>query len=225
MTLTTCATSLLPSNSLSACSTHGSGSACLSERLTFFASGSNFITSTETTSPIFTTSDGCLMRAYESSRVVDEAVDAAEVDERAELREPHDDAFADLADGQRAEQLLLLLVEFFFEHLALREHDAMALVIEVDHLQAQLLADEFVEVADRLAADLRCGDEAAHAEVDEDAALDDLRDRRFDHFVVVVRFDDLFPGLERAGAAFAEEQTCRLGRRSGGSSPRACRRP
>ena len=41
--------------------------------------------------------------------VVDEAVDAAEVDERAELRQPDDDAFADLADLQRAEQLLLLL--------------------------------------------------------------------------------------------------------------------
>ena len=41
--------------------------------------------------------------------VVDQAVDAAEVDERAELGEPDDDALADLADGQRAEQLLLLL--------------------------------------------------------------------------------------------------------------------
>jgi hypothetical protein len=80
----------------------------------------------------------------------------------------------------------------------------MPLVIEVDHFEPQLLADEFVEVADRLAADLRCRHEAAHAEVDEDAALDDLRDRRFDHFVVVVRFDDLFPGLERAGAALAQ---------------------
>ena len=48
---------------LSACSFQGSGSACLSESETFLASGSNFITSTETVSPIFTTSDGCLIRA------------------------------------------------------------------------------------------------------------------------------------------------------------------
>ncbi len=117
---------------------------------------------------------------------------------------PDDDAFANLADLQRAEQLLLLLVEFFFQNLALREHDAMALVVEVDDLEPQLLADEFVEVADGLATDLRCGHEAAHAEVDENAALDDLRDGRFDHFVVVVRFDDFFPRLECAGAAFAQ---------------------
>ena len=80
----------------------------------------------------------------------------------------------------------------------------MTLVIEVDDLEPQLLADEFVEIADRLTADLRCRHEAAHAEVDENAALDDLRDGRFDHFVVLVRFDDLFPRLESAGAAFAQ---------------------
>src|SRR6202163_2208866 len=136
--------------------------------------------------------------------VVDEAVDAAEVDERAELREPHHDAFADLSDLQRAEQLLLLGVELFFEHLPLAQYDAMALVVEVDDLEPQLLADELVEVADGLAADLRRRDEPAHAEVDENAALDDLRDGRFDHFVVVVGLDDLLPGLQGAGAAFAQ---------------------
>ena len=136
--------------------------------------------------------------------VVDEAVDSAEVDERAELGEPHDDAVADLSDLQRSEQLLLLRVELFFEHLALREHDAMPLVIEVDDLEPQLLPDELVEVADGLTADLRGGDEPAHPEIDEDAALHDLRDRCFDHFVVLVRFDHLFPGLQRACAALAE---------------------
>ena len=61
-----------------------------------------------------------------------------------------------------------------------------------------------VEIADRLAADLRCRHEAAHAEVDEHAALDDLRDGRFDDFVVLVRFDDFLPGLERASALLGE---------------------
>jgi hypothetical protein len=82
----------------------------------------------------------------------------------------------------------------------------VALVIEIDHLEAQMLAHEFFQIADRLAADLRGRNEAAHAEVDEDAALDDLRDRRFDHFVVVVRGDDLFPRLEGPGAPLREEE-------------------
>jgi hypothetical protein len=93
----------------------------------------------------------------------------------------------------------------FFQNLALREHDAMAFVIEVDHFETQTFADQFVEVADGLTTDLRCGDEAAHAEVDQNAAFDDLRDRGFDHFVVVVRGDDFFPRLECARAAFAQE--------------------
>ena len=118
----------------------------------------------------------------------------------------NDDAFANLTDFERSEQLLLLRVEFFFENLTLRKHDAMALVIEIDDLEAQFLADEFVEIADRLAANLRCGNESAHAEIDENAALDDLRDGGFDHFVVVVGFDDFLPRLERASAAFGEKE-------------------
>ena len=80
----------------------------------------------------------------------------------------------------------------------------MTLVIEVDHFQPQLLADELVEIPDGLAANLRCGNESAHPEVDQDAALDDLRDRRFDHFIVLVGFDDFLPRLERARATLAQ---------------------
>ena len=137
---------------------------------------------------------------------MNQAVDAAEVDERAEIGQTHDDAFANLSDLERVEQLLLLRLQLFFEHEPLREHDAMALVIEIDHFQAQMLADELVEIADRLAADLRGRNEAAHAEIDEHAALDDLRDGRFDHFVAFVRFDDFLPRLERAGAALGEKE-------------------
>jgi len=80
----------------------------------------------------------------------------------------------------------------------------VAFVVEVDDLEPQFLPDEFVEIADRLTANLRCRNETAHAEVDENAALDDLRDGRFDHFIVVVCLDDFFPRLECAGPAFAQ---------------------
>ena len=79
---------------------------------------------------------------------------------------------------------MLLRLELFFEHVALREHDAMTLVIEIDDLEPQLLPDELVEIADRLATNLRRRHEAAHTEIDEHAAFDDLRDGGFDHFVV-----------------------------------------
>ncbi len=146
------------------------------------------------------------MRAYDRLAVVNEPIDAAEVDERTEVRQPNDDAFANLADLQRVEQLLLLGLQLFLEHEALGQHHAMALVIEVDDLQTQVLPHQLVEIADRLATNLRGRNEAAHTEVDENAAFDDLRDGRLDDFVVLVRFDDFFPGLERARAAFRQEQ-------------------
>ena len=82
----------------------------------------------------------------------------------------------------------------------------MPLVVKVDHFEAQFLADKLVQIADRLAANLRCRNEAAHAEVNQHAAFDDLRDRGFDNFVVVVRFNNLLPRFERACTPFGEKE-------------------
>ena len=133
--------------------------------------------------------------------IVDQAVDAAEIDEGAEVGQAHDHAFTNLSDLERVEQLLLLRLKLFFENEPLREHDAMALVIEVDDFQAQMLADEFVEISNGLAANLRSRNEAAHAEIDEHAAFDDLRYGRFDDFVALVCLDDFLPSLECARTA------------------------
>src|SRR5205823_5386326 len=118
--------------------------------------------------------------------VVNQAVDAAEIDECAELRQTHDDAFTNLSDLERAEQFLFLSVEFFFQNQTLRQHDAVPLVIEIDHFESQLLPDQFFQVANRLPPDLRSGNESAHAEIDKDAAFDNLSNGRFDNFVVFV---------------------------------------
>jgi len=39
-----------------------------------------------------------------------------------------------LANFQRVEQLLFLCLKFFLQYQALREHDAMTLMVEIDHL-------------------------------------------------------------------------------------------
>ena len=59
--------------------------------------------STCTTSPMRATSEGCLMRAYDSSLLWIQAVDAAEIDERAEIGKTHDDTLADLSHFKRIE--------------------------------------------------------------------------------------------------------------------------
>ena len=80
---------------------------------------------------------------------MEEAVDAAEVDERAVLGDVLDDALDDLAllevwQGLRSLHLALLLEEH-----AAGEHDVAALLVELDDLELVGLADELVEVADR----------------------------------------------------------------------------
>ncbi len=70
---------------------------------------------------------------------MDEPVDAAQIHECSELCQPHDHAFADLSDLERAEQLLFLRVQLLFQNQTLRENYAMPFVVEIDDLEAQLL--------------------------------------------------------------------------------------
>ena len=119
---------------------------------------------------------------------MDEAVHAVEVDERAEVDDVRDLALDDVARLELVEDLLPLLLALLFEHGAAREHDVVARAVELDHLRAQLLAEELVEVLHAADVDERRRQEAAHAEVEDEAALDDL-----DHAAV--------DGLARLGGA------------------------
>ena len=108
---------------------------------------------------------------------VEEAVDAAEVDERAVLGDVLDDARDDHALLEGLEGLGLQLVALLLEEHAAREHDVAALLVELDDLELVGLADQLVQVADRAEVDLRAGQERLHAAADGDreAALHALR--------------------------------------------------
>src|SRR5690242_12665904 len=105
---------------------------------------------------------------------VDEAVHSVEVDERAEVDDVRDLALDDVARLQAVEDLLALLLALLLEHGAPREDDVVARSVQFDHLRAELLAEELVEVLHAADVDERRGQEAAHAEVEDQTALDDL---------------------------------------------------
>src|SRR3954454_1195969 len=107
-------------------------------------------------------------------RDVDEAVHAVEIDERAEVDDVRDLPLDDIARLQPVENLLALLLALLFEHCAAREDDVVARAVELDDLGAQLLAEELVEILDAADVDQRRRQEAADAEVEDQAALDDL---------------------------------------------------
>ena len=117
---------------------------------------------------------------------MDEAVDAAEVDEDAERRDRAHDAGHALAGLEAAEQLVALLAALLVEGDLLRQDEAVRLAVDLEDLEAEGAADERLELlgdllrgvawllvarAAREVDDLADRHEAAHAEVDDEAAL------------------------------------------------------
>ena len=141
---------------------------------------------------------------------VDQPVDALEVDEGAEVDDVRDLALDDLPRLQAPEDLLADLLALLLEHRATREHDVVARAVELDHLALERLAHELVEVVDAADVDQRRGQEAAHAEVEDQAALDDLDHGAVDRLAGLGGGLDLAPRLLEAGALLGEDQAALL---------------
>jgi hypothetical protein len=137
---------------------------------------------------------------------VDQAVDAVEVDEGAEVDDVRDLALDDLAGRQAAEDLLADLLALLLEHGAAREDDVVARAVELDHLALERLAHELVEILDAADVDQRGGQEAAHAEVEDEAALDDLDHAALDRFARLGGSLDAAPRLLEARPLLGEDQ-------------------
>src|SRR5262249_43449123 len=118
--------------------------------------------------------------------LVDEAVDAAEVDEDAERRDRADVAGDLLADLQAAEQLVALLAALLVERDLLRQDQAVRLPVDLEDLEAELAADVRLQLLGDLLRgvarllvlrpprevhDLADRHEAADPAVDDQAAL------------------------------------------------------
>ena len=112
-----------------------------------------------------------------------ESVHPAEVDERAEVDDRRHRSLADLAGLEVRQELVTLLALGLFEIRAAAEHDVVAVLVELDDLALELLAHERVQVAHAPQVDERRGEEAAQADIDDQAALYDLDDRSGHHFV------------------------------------------
>src|SRR4051794_7083413 len=141
---------------------------------------------------------------------VDQAVDAVEVDERAEVDDVGDLALDDQARLQAVEDALAVLAALLLEHGAPREHDVVARAVELDDLALERLAEELVEVGHAADVDQRGGQEAAHPEVDDQAALDDLDDAAGDRLPRLLGGLDAPPRALEAGALLGHDEAAVL---------------
>src|SRR5690606_9549851 len=140
-------------------------------------------------------------------RDVHEAVHAAQVDERTEVDDRRDLALADLALVQVVEEVRARLGLRLLEQRAAAEDDVVAVLVELEDLRLDLLAQVRGQVADAAQLDERCRQEAAETDVDDEAALDDLDDGAGDDAVVFLDLLDVSPGALVLCALLGEDQT------------------
>jgi len=137
---------------------------------------------------------------------VDQAVDPVEIDERPEVHDVGYLALDDQAGLQAVEDLLALLLALFLENGPAGEHDVVARAVELYDLAVDLGAHVLVEVGDPADVHQRGGQEAAHPEVDDQAALDDLDDRALHGLARLGRLFDAPPCLLEARPLLGHDQ-------------------
>src|SRR5690242_779771 len=92
-------------------------------------------------------------------RDVEQTVDTAEIDERTEVGDVLDDAFAYLILLKLLHELLALPRALVFEDHAARDNDVTAALVQLDNLEFELLTEQLVDVRHAAQSDLRAGQE------------------------------------------------------------------
>src|SRR6266508_266460 len=127
---------------------------------------------------------------------VQQAVDAAEIDEGAVIGDVLHHAVDDLTFFQVLHQFLTLLGASLFEHGTAGDHDVAAASIHFQDLKRLRLVHQRRHVADRPDVDLRARQERHRAvEVDREPAFDLIKDDALNLFVALERLLQLAPAF------------------------------
>ena len=125
-----------------------------------------------------------------------EAVDAAEIDERAIVGEVLDRAVDDLPLGEVGDDLVALLGPALLEHGAAGDDDIAAAPVHLQDLERLRHVHQRRDVAHRTDVDLAARQERDGAvEIDGEAALDLVEDDALDLFVLLERLLELDPAF------------------------------
>src|SRR5438270_6698073 len=137
---------------------------------------------------------------------VQQAVDAAEIDERAEVGDVLDDPFAHLSHLELFHQDVALGLPLGFEQHAPAHHDVAAALVELDDLELEALPQQLVDVGHAPQRDLAAGEERIHAhQVDHDAALDLLDQGARYRLVLLMGLADPLPHPHEVGLLLRED--------------------
>ncbi len=138
---------------------------------------------------------------------VQEAVDAAEVHERAVIGDVLDHALDDIAFLELGDDLGALLGTAFLEDRAAADDDVAAAAVHLEDLERLGHAHQRADIAHGAHVDLAAGQERhGAAEVDGEAALDAAEDRALDAVVLLVGLLEAVPRLLAARLVAADHR-------------------
>src|SRR5690606_12638952 len=138
---------------------------------------------------------------------VQQAVDAAEVNERTVIGDVLDHAIEDLAFLEVGHQFRTGFGAALFQHGAARHDDVAAATVHLEDLERGRLAHERTDIAHRTDVDLAAGQEGHGArQVDGETTLDLAEDDAFDALVGVEALLQLLPGFLAAGLVAADHR-------------------
>src|SRR3954447_23367800 len=127
---------------------------------------------------------------------VQQAVDAAEINERAVVGDVLDHAIDHLTLFKILPQFLTLFGAGFLENSAARHHDVAAAAIHLEDLERLRIVHQRCDVADRADIDLRARQEGHRTvEIDGEAALNLVKNNAVHLLVVVERLLELAPAF------------------------------
>ncbi len=136
---------------------------------------------------------------------MEQAVDAAQVDERAELGDVLDHALAGLADFQFLQQRFASFLALTFDKRTTADDDVATSFVDLEHFALHRAADVIADVGGTTDIDLAGGKEHVDAtDVDEQTTLDLAGDQAGDHVAFLDLLENVEPLVHLARFALAD---------------------
>ena len=141
---------------------------------------------------------------------VNQSVHTAQIDECAEVDDGGHNALADLALLKLVQELRANLRLGLLKPCTTGQHNIVAVLVQLDDLCFDFLADVRIQVTNATHLNKRCRKETAEADVQNEAALDNLNDSTGDRLVLLLEFLNGTPSALVLCALLGEDEAAFL---------------
>src|ERR1017187_8949608 len=134
-----------------------------------------------------------------------QAIDAAQIDESAVFGEVLDRAHHDRALGQMLQRDALARIDLFLQRQLARHHHIAAAAVELDDLDRNVLPDQRIQIAHRARVGLRTRHERLDADIDGESAFDAAQYPAGEDQLIVRCLFEIVPDAQPRGLGVREQ--------------------